>query len=211
MQVDPKKMNQMESHHMLRNLVMPRPIALVSTVNHEGLVNVAPFSFFGVVSVMPPMLGIAIGRKQGMEKDTLVNVRNTRELVVNLVTETMAEKMNIAAMDFPSTESEVEPSGFAILPSTIVRPPLIADSPAQMECKVSDILKFGQDKGAHDFLIAEVVMFHVRDELWKDGLPDCLGMNILGRLGDDYYSGIREPFEIKRLRYEEWLKKKSLV
>lgn len=203
MQIVPKTLTNMESHHLLRNLVMPRPIALVSTVNLDGLVNLAPFSFYNVVSVLPPMIGIAIGRRQGKEKDTIVNIRNTRELVVNLVTEAMAEKMIIAAMDFPPSESEVAPSGFSTRPGVNVRPPLVAEAPAQMECRVTEILKFGQDKGMHDFVIAEIVMFHIQNELWKNDLPDCLGMNILGRLGDDYYMGVREPFEMKRRNYED--------
>jgi flavin reductase (DIM6/NTAB) family NADH-FMN oxidoreductase RutF len=208
MQIDSKKLGHMEAHHILRNLVMPRPIALVSTVNPNGLVNVAPFSFFGVVSTVPPLLGIAIGRRQGNEKDTIINIRNTKELVISLVTESMAKKMMISAMDFPPTESEVEPSGFSTKPAVFVKPPLIADSPAQMECRVENILTFGKDKGAHDYVIAEVMMFHIRDGMVKDGLPDCLGMKLLGRLGDDFYVGVREPFEMKRLNYEEWRRNK---
>jgi flavin reductase (DIM6/NTAB) family NADH-FMN oxidoreductase RutF len=207
MHIDPQELNATKSHHMLRNLVMPRPIALVSTVNPQGLINLAPFSFYGVLSVLPPLLGIAIGRRQGREKDTLINLRNTRELVINVVTETMAEQMNIAAMDFPPEESEIGPSGFYTRPGMIVKPPLIVESPAQMECKVLDILQYGQDQGAHDFVIAEVVMFHVNDELSRDGYPDCLAMNVLGRLGDDYYQKMREPFIMKRLKYDEWRKK----
>lgn len=208
MQISGEKLGPIESHHLLRNLVMPRPIALVSTVNQEGRVNVAPFSFYGVVSVLPPLLGIAVGRRQGKEKDTLLNIRQTGELVINLVTESMAQKINIAAMDFPPEESEVEPAGFSVRSAVSVRPPLIADSPAQMECIVKEILKFGQDQGAHDYVIAEAVVFHINDNLWKNGLPDCLGMNVLGRLGDDYYHGIREPFEMKRLKYTEWRRNK---
>lgn len=207
MHVNPKELSAMKSHHMLRNLVMPRPIALVSSVNPQGLVNVAPFSFYGVLSVLPPLLGIAIGRRQGLEKDTLINIRNTRELVINVVTEAMARQINITAIDFPPGESEVGPSGFNTRPSMIVKPPLIVESPAQMECKVTDILEFGHDKGAHDFVIAEVVMFHVQDELCHDGQPDCLGMKVLGRLGDDYYQGVREPFVMERLKYDEWRRK----
>jgi flavin reductase (DIM6/NTAB) family NADH-FMN oxidoreductase RutF len=207
MQINPAELSATKSHHMLRNLVMPRPIALVSTVNSEGLVNVAPFSFYGVLSVQPPLLGIAIGRRQGNEKDTLINVRNTRELVINVVTESMARQINITAMDFPPEESEIEPSGFHTRPGMVVKPPLIVESPAQMECKVVDILQYGQDKGAHDFVIAEVVMFHVKDELCHNGQPDCLGMKVLGRLGDDYYQGVREPFIMERMKYDEWRQK----
>jgi flavin reductase (DIM6/NTAB) family NADH-FMN oxidoreductase RutF len=207
MHINPQELSATKSHHILRNLVMPRPIALVSTLNSQGLINVAPFSFYGVLSAQPPVLGIAIGRRQGQEKDTLINVRNTRELVINVVSEAMAQQINIAAMDFPPGESEVEPSGFHTRSAMLVKPPLIVESPAQMECKVLDILHYGQDKGAHDFVIAEVVMFHVKDELCHNGQPDCLGMNVLGRLGDDYYQGVREPFVMERMKYDEWRRK----
>lgn len=209
MHINAKDLDAVKSHHLLRNLVMPRPIALISTINRGGLVNVAPFSFYGVVSVLPPLLGIAIGRRQGKPKDTIVNIRQTGEMVINLVTEAMAEKTNIAAIDFPPAESEVGPAGFSTRPAAQVRPPLIADSPAQMECTLKEILVFGGDEGAHDFVIAEVVAFHVQDKLWKNGAPDCLGMNVLGRLGDDYYAGVREPREMKRLRYAEFMSGRS--
>ena len=178
-----------------------------STVNAAGLANVAPFSFFGVVSAHPPVIGISIGSRKGLDKDTMANARRTRELVLNVTTEAMQKGMMISAMDFPADESEVEPSGFTTLPATVVRPPRIAESPAQMECRVTEILEFGASAQRRNFVIAEVVMFHVNDAyLRDDGLPDHLQFGILGRLGDDYYQGRKGPFEIKRIKYENWLK-----
>ena len=207
MQIDPKDGDKTTNYRIMRNLVIPRPIVLVSTVNESGLANVAPFSFFGVVSAHPPVIGISIGSRKGLDKDTMANARRTRELVLNVTTEAMQKGMMISAMDFPADESEVEPSGFTTVPATVVRPPRIAESPAQMECRVTEILEFGASAQRRNFVIAEVVMFHVNDAyLRDDGLPDHLQFGILGRLGDDYYWGRKGPFEMKRIKYENWLK-----
>jgi flavin reductase (DIM6/NTAB) family NADH-FMN oxidoreductase RutF len=207
MQINPQAGDKKTNYKIMRNLVIPRPILLISTVNEAGLVNVAPFSFFGVVSAHPPVIGISIGNRQGRDKDTMANARKSKELVANLVSEAMKKGMMISAMDFPSNESEVAPSGLTTLPSRIVLPPRIAESPAQMECKVSEILEFGRGAERRNFVIAEVVMFHVKDELiGDDGLPDHLQFNILGRLGGDYYWGRKGSFEMKRIKYENWKK-----
>ncbi|MBW2483004.1 MAG: flavin reductase family protein [Deltaproteobacteria bacterium] len=207
MQIDPRDGDKTTNYRIMRNLVIPRPIALVSTLNEAGRVNVAPFSFFGVVSAHPPVIGISIGSRKGLDKDTMANARRTRELVINLTTEDMKNGMIISAMDFPPDESEVEPSGFTTTASTVVRPPRIAESPAQMECRVTEIMEFGESHQRRNFVIAEVVMFHVDDAcLRNDGLPDHLQFGILGRLGDDYYWGRKGSFELKRTKYENWLK-----
>ena len=207
MQIDPKDGDKTTNYRIMRNLVIPRPIALVSTLNEAGRVNVAPFSFFGVVSAHPPVIGISIGSRKGLDKDTMANARRTRELVINLTTEDMKKGMIISAMDFPPDESEVEPSGFTTIASTVVRPPRIAESPAQMECRVTEIMEFGKSHQRRNFVIADVVMFHVDDtNLRDDGLPDHLQFGILGRLGDDYYWGRKGSFELKRTQYENWLK-----
>ncbi len=207
MQIDPKDGDKTTNYRIMRNLVIPRPIVLVSTLNEAGRVNVAPFSFFGVVSAHPPFIGISIGSRKGLDKDTMANARRTRELVLNLTTEAMKKGMIISAMNFPPDESEVEPSGFATIASTAVRPPRIVESPAQMECRVTEIMEFGERQQRRNFVIAEVVMFHVSDAyLRDDGLPDHLKFGILGRLGDDYYWGRKGSFELKRIKYENWLK-----
>ena len=207
MQINPKDGDKKTNYRIIRNLVIPRPIVLVSTVNPDGINNVAPFSFFGVVSAHPPVIGISVGSRKGQDKDTMANARSSGELVTNMVTEKMKKAMIISAMDFPSDESEVEPSGLTLLQSTLVKPPRIAGSPAQMECRVTDILEFGQPHERRNFIIAEVVMFHVNDELIRDdGFPDHLNFSVLGRLGDDYYQSQKGSFELKRIKYSEWKK-----
>ena len=102
--------------------------------------------FFGVVSAHPPVVGVSIGGKGGRDKDTLANARANGEFVANLTTEDMSRGMIISAMNFPADESEIEPSGFTVRPGEVVKPPLIDQSPAQLECRVRDILEFGRDK-----------------------------------------------------------------
>jgi flavin reductase (DIM6/NTAB) family NADH-FMN oxidoreductase RutF len=207
MQINPKDGDKKTNYRIIRNLVIPRPIFLVSTLNDSNVVNVAPFSFFAVVSAHPPVIGISIGSRKGRDKDTMANAAKSGELVANLVTEKMKKAMIISAMDFPPDESEAAPSGLTLLPSTSVQPPRIAESPAQMECRVTDILEFGRVDERRKFLIAEVVMFHVKDELVRDdGFPDHLKFDVLGRLGDDTYWGRKGTFEMKRIKYDEWKK-----
>jgi len=207
MQINPKDVDKKTNYRIIRNLVIPRPIFLISTVSDGGIVNVAPFSFFGVVSAHPPVIGISVGSRKGHDKDTMANIRKTRELVASLVTEKMKKGMIISAMDFPPEESEVAPSGLTLLPSTSVQPPRIAESPAQMECRVTDILEFGRIEERRNFVIAEVLMFHVRDELVReDGFPDYHHFDVLGRLGDDTYWGSKGAVELKRIQYSEWKK-----
>ena len=207
MQINPKDRDKKTNYRIMRNLVIPRPIVLVSTINSDQIVNVAPFSFFGVVSAHPPVIGISIGSRKGQDKDTMANARQSKELVTNMVTEQMKKAMIISAMDFPPGESEIEPSGLTLLPSTSVQPPRIAESPAQLECRVKDILEFGRSDERRNFVIAEVVMFHVKDEfIREDGFPDHINFNVLGRLGDDTYQGRKGSFELKRIKYSEWKK-----
>lgn len=208
MQIDPSPLSLSEKHRMLAHLVTPRPIALVSTVDSGGLVNVAPFSFFGVVCVQPPTIGIALGRRDGRDKDTLANARTTGELVVNLTTESMAEPMNVAAMDFPPGRSELDACGLTAAPSQAVRPPRIAESPAHLECRVTQILELGGGDASHAFVVAEVVLFHVKDELWDGDAPASREFKLLARGGGNDYWGLGERgrFEMCRLQYEEWSK-----
>jgi len=204
MQIDMEKAGENAGYALLRNSVVPRPIALITTVNAKGVINAAPFSFFGVVCPDPPIVGVSIGRRGGEKKDTQVNIESSGEFVVNLVSEEMTQAMNMAGMDFPPEESEMGPAGFTALPGIKVRAPRVAQAAVSLECRLRDVLEFGHGEHAHAFVMGEVLLFHVRDDLWVDGRIDCLGLKALSRLGDNYYSPLREVFELKRLRYSDW-------
>ncbi len=149
------------AYAVLASLVVPRPIALVTTVDAEGRVNAAPFSFFNVLGADPPILAFAPGdREDGSPKDTARNVRTGHEFVVNLVDEAIAEAMNACAASLPFGQSEMEPAGFTAAPSSVVKPPRIAESPASLECREWGTLQIGGNR----VVIGLVLRAHVRDE-----------------------------------------------
>lgn len=152
-----------DAYMILAGLVTPRPIALTTTVDLEGRVNAAPFSFFNVLGDDPPIVGLCPGdRAPGVPKDTALNIRLTQEFVVNLVDEPMAEKMNLCAASLPPGRNELDHAGLTALPSTGVRPPRIAESPASLECRCHSILEIGGNR----LVIGEVLRVHVREGLF---------------------------------------------
>lgn len=162
MQIDPSQHSAHDNYKLLTNLVVPRPIAWVTSLNASGVINLAPFSFFNAVGSEPLYIIISIGLNgDGEPKDTAKNILNNGEFVVNLVTEDLFDAMNISAADFPGGESELAALNLHAAPSVKVRPPRVAESQAGMECK----LHSSQVLGTNTLVIGEVVMFHVADHL----------------------------------------------
>lgn len=183
---------------ILSGLVVPRPIALTTTVDELGRVNAAPFSFFNVLGDSPPIVGLCPGdRSPGVPKDTARNIRVTQEFVINLVDEALAEKMSLCAASLPPGQSELDHAGLSALPSSVVRPPRIAESPASLECRCVLIQEIGQNR----LVIGEVLRVHVRDgildpETW---LVRPGSWHPIGRMqAPHWYTGTRELFEIRR-------------
>ena len=151
------------AYPILASLVTPRPIALVTTVNAEGNINAAPFSFFNLMGARPPICAFAPGdREPGVPKDTARNIRDTREFVVNLVDEGLAEAMNQCAATLPYGENELEAAGLQAAPSSVVRPPRIAGAPASLECVEWGTLRIGGNR----MVIGLIKRVHLRDELY---------------------------------------------
>src|SRR5580692_9550143 len=162
MELDLEGRHADRGYAMLASLVTPRPIAWVTTVDLAGVVNAAPFSFFNLLGASPPILGVCPGdRNDGTPKDTAHNVRLTHEFVVNLVDESVAEAMNRTAASLPPGSSELEGSGLTTLPSSVVRPPRIAEAPASLECAEWGTLQIGDNR----VIIGLVKRLHVRDDL----------------------------------------------
>lgn len=152
-------------YYLLSALVTPRPIALVTTASSTGNINAAPFSFFNLMGSRPPMCVFAPGnREEGTPKDTVLNIRETNEFVVNLVDERIAEAMNICATSIPFGENELELSGLTAAKSSIVTPPRIEEAPASLECAVHDILEIEQNR----MVIGLIKRVHVRDEIYDE-------------------------------------------
>jgi flavin reductase (DIM6/NTAB) family NADH-FMN oxidoreductase RutF len=188
-----------EKYSLLTSCVVPRPIAFVSTVGESGVSNVAPFSFFTPVCYDPPILCVSIGwRAGGQKKDTLRNIEQSRQFVVNVVDEALAGAMNAASFDFPPEVSEFRAAGLTERDAETVSAPLVAEAPVSLECALVDIIRFGPPRGESAAVFGEVVWIHCRDDLWVDGRLDPRRLRPIGRLGGDFYCRAGEVFEMKR-------------
>ena len=137
-------------------------------------------------------------KRDGQKKDTLVNIESSKEFVINIVTETMAEAMNQASGEYPSDVDEFQEVGLTPAKSDLVKPPMVAESPVNMECKLMQILEFGEPHRRAFFTIGEIVRIHIKDELWADGNITAHKLKAIGRLGEDLYCRTTDIFEMKR-------------
>ena len=201
MKIDPAALDSREIHELMVGCVAPRPIAFVSTIGEDGVYNVAPFSFFTLLSMHPTVVGFAIGRKRGgSKKDTLVNIEFSRDYVINVVSEAIASPMNQASGDYPSHVDEFRETGLTPVASDLVKPPRVAESPIQIECRLMQIMEFGAFPRIHNFIVGEVLVVHVQDDLIVDGVIKSDRLKAVGRLGEDLYCRTGDLFEMKRPR-----------
>ncbi len=199
MKIDPANLGHRDSHHLFVGAIVPRPIALVSTIGEDGVFNLAPFSAFTTVALKPALVGLSISRtREGQKKDTVANIEFSRDFVVNIVTETLAEAMNVTATPYPSDVDEFKEVGLTPVRADIVKSPMVAESPVNMECRLVQILEFGEAPRISNFIIGEVVRVHVKDEFWVDGEIQMTKLRAVGRLGADFYCRTRDVFEMKR-------------
>ena len=201
MKIDPVGLDSREIHELMVGCVVPRPIAFVSMIGEDGVYNVAPFSFFTLLSMHPTVVGFAIGRKRGgSKKDTLVNIEFSRDYVINVVSEAIAPAMNQASGDYPSHVDEFKEAGLTPVASDLVKPPRVAESPIQIECRLMQIMEFGVFPRIHNFIVGEVLVVHVQDDLIVDGVIKSDRLKAVGRLGEDLYCRTGDLFEMKRPR-----------
>ena len=189
--INPKDLTIPQLHQYLIGSVGPRPICFASTVDADGIPNLAPFSFFNVFSANPPILVFAPNNsgRTGEPKHTLLNVKQVPEVVINVVTASMVEQMNVAAAPWDRGVSEFEKAGFTPVASELIRPFRVLESPSQIECKVIEIKEMGQGGGAGNLVICEVLRMHINERvLNEEGKIDQLKMDLVGRLGGSWYS-----------------------
>ena len=199
MKIDPVNLDWIDSHELLIGAVVPRPIAFVSTIGEDGVFNVAAFSFFTAIAAKPMLIGFGVGRKRdGQKKDTLVNIEFSRDFVVNVVTETLAEAMNQASANYPSYVDELKEVGLTPVKADIVKTPMVAESPINMECRLLQILEFGDLPRRGSFIIGEVVQVHIKDELFKNGDIQMSKLKAIARMGGELYCRTTDIFEMKR-------------
>jgi flavin reductase (DIM6/NTAB) family NADH-FMN oxidoreductase RutF len=204
--VSPSDLGHSELYSIVLNSVAPRPIAWVSTASASGQLNLAPFSFFNAVCIDPPLLAFAPGLRQpkqagvshGEAKDTLRNIRETKEFVINLVTYELAEAMNLTSGEYDASVNEFELAKLTPQPSQVVRPPRIAESPVSFECRLHQILDFSPAPTSSSLVIGKIVSVHINDAHIKDGKLDHNSLDLVGRMGGLQYTRTTQRFEMVR-------------
>lgn len=198
MKIVPGKLSKRDSHELFMSAVVPRPIALVSTLGKNGVFNVAPFSCFTSLCLKPALVGLQFGwKRSGEKKDTLNNIEFSKDFVINVVDETIAEAMNQASANYPSDIDEFKEVGLTPLRSDLVKAPRVAESPVNMECHLVQIMEFGEAPGGSHFVIGEVVLIHIKDELWLNDHVRISKFKAIGRLGEELYCRLTDIFEMK--------------
>jgi len=194
---DPASHPPIDSYKLMIGSIVPRPIAFVSTISRDGATNLAPFSFFNAVCAEPPVICFSVGNRVPL-KDTITNIRATGEFVVNIVTEAIAEQMNVCSCDYPLGVSEFEISGLTPEPSEIVKPPCVRESPVNMECKLIQIIDVSTRPAGGSLVIGEVVRFHFDRAIAHNFRVDPDQLGAIGRMGGNEYTRTRDRFEMIR-------------
>jgi flavin reductase (DIM6/NTAB) family NADH-FMN oxidoreductase RutF len=204
-EVDFEQISSYQRYKLMASLIVPRPIALVTTLGANGVVNAAPFSMFNMIGEDPPILMISINRLQdGRLKDTAANIAATGEFVVNLVPFALAEAMNITAIEFAAGVEELAEAGLTPVPSIGVRPPRIAECPAALECRLIQAV----DTGGSIIQIGRVLHLHVRDDLVdvERTRIHTDRMDLIGRMhGGGWYARTTDLFDLPRVPLADWV------
>ena len=189
--IDPASIPTAQLHQYLVSAVAPRPIAFVSTVDAQGVPNLAPYSFFNVFSSNPPICVFSSNRREvnNTTKDTLHNILETRECVINVVSHAIVRQMALCSINYPPSVDEFEMAGLSPLPSSLVKPARVAESPVQFECKVQDVITLGDKGGAGHLIICEIVKLHIQESVLDErGRIDPHKIDLVGRMGAAYYT-----------------------
>jgi flavin reductase (DIM6/NTAB) family NADH-FMN oxidoreductase RutF len=199
MEISPESRSSQDIYKILIGTVLPRPIAWVSTVDLSGNLNLAPFSFFTVASVNPPILCFSpLLKENSIEKDTLANINQTGEFVVNIVSYGLAQAMNRTSGPYPSEVNEFDVAGVTPRQSTTVKPPCVADSLVNFECKLQQIIPLGSEPMAGNLILGKVCNIHLHPDIVRNGEVESESLDAIGRLGGNMYSTIRDCFEMER-------------
>jgi flavin reductase (DIM6/NTAB) family NADH-FMN oxidoreductase RutF len=200
MVINPSEHDFGNIYKLMVGVIVPRPIAFVSTVSADGVRNLAPFSFFTAISANPPVICFSpmIRGSDGSRKDTLNNIEATKEFVVNIVSEDFAQKMNVCSAEFPPGVDEFEESRLTPVPSDVVKPPRVKESRISMECKLVQIVHVSSKPLGGSIVLGEVVRFHVQDELFDNYKIDPDVLRAIGRMGGPVYARTTDRFSMER-------------
>ncbi|SDS42330.1 NADH-FMN oxidoreductase RutF, flavin reductase (DIM6/NTAB) family [Polaribacter sp. KT25b] len=195
--IDPKEISTGKLHGYLLGAIAPRPIAFASTIDINGNPNLSPFSFFNVFGSNPPILIFSPARRvrDNTTKDTLDNVLETKEVVINVVNYAIVQQMSLSSTEYPKGVNEFDKAGFTMLPSDKIKPFRVAESPVQFECKVKDVIFTGDEGGAGNLIVCEVVKIHISEAvLADDGSIDQHKIDLVARAGGNYYTRAKDGF-----------------
>ena len=199
MRLNPADLDHRSAHHLMVSIIIPRPIAWVSTISEEGVFNLAPFSCLMSVCLHPDLICVSIGsHRDGHKKDTIKNIEFSKDFVINTVNENLSDAMNKTATYYPITVSEFDEVGLTPIDSDTVKAPRLAESPVNMECRVQQILQFGNTPNIANLVIGEVMLVHIKDEIWINNEIPNSKLKAIGRLGGDMYCKTTAEFEMKR-------------
>ena len=201
--LDLASLSPMQVQQYLQHAVAPRPICFASTIDSNGLVNLSPFSFFNLFSSNPPVVIFSPARRvrDNTTKHTLENVLDVPEVCINMVNYAMVQQMSLSSCEYPKQVNEFEKAGFTPVASELIRPPRVAESPVQMECKVLEVKALGDGGGAGNLIICEVLRLHIAESVLNEaGMIDQHKMDLVARLGGNWYSRTNAPalFEVEK-------------
>ena len=200
-QFDPQNLSPRDIYLKMVSVITPRPIAWVSTISNAGVHNLAPFSFFNGVAANPPSVVFSpVNRRDGSKKDTILNIQENGEFVINTVSQQTAQAMNQSAADYDASVSEIKAIGLTPLESTTIKPYRIKEAAVHLECKLIQIVNIGQGPLAANLVIGEILMMHINDQILDQNqnvIPEKL--DNIGRMGGSDYATTRDTFQIPRI------------
>lgn len=202
MKIEMKDLDRQQSHDLIGNSIAPLPVTLISTIAQDGTHNAAPFSFIAPVCSKPPVICVSFGLRQGQKKDTLRNIEFSHDFVINVVDETLISQAVKASADYPANVDEIKEAGLTALNSEKVKSPRIAESKVSLECwlvqKLEMVEELREGPGLRAVVFGEVVLAHVKDEVWVEGKIDPYRLSAVGRVGRDIYCRTGDIFHLKR-------------
>ena len=207
LEFDISKMKAPLRYALLISLITPRPIAFISTLSDKGIPNAAPFSFFNLMGSDPPIVAIGIGKDETRKndlKDSGYNIQKTKEFVINIVNESILEQVNMTSIDFPPEVDEFEIAGLTKLPSIMVKPPRIAESPANLECRLASTVEIGNTR----VVLGEIIYLHIKKEFLDPYQNQTVHTDLISPVGRMHKNGVytrtTDLFNLPRISFKEW-------
>lgn len=202
MTIELSSLKPAEKQLFMQHVIAPRPICFASTIDKEGNVNLSPFSFFNMFSSNPPIVIFSPARRvrDNTTKHSLQNVLEVPEVVINIATYDMVQQVSLASCEYPKGVDEFVKAGFTKAPATLVKPPMVQESKVNLECKVLEVKSLGEEGGAGQLVICEVLIMHIKDEVLTNGKPDQTKLEHVARLGGNWYSRVSKDnlFEVPK-------------